>query len=66
MRTTASVEPPGGKVTMMRIGFVGHAVGAAVCAPAARAAAASPIAIQARRAMFMQSPLDGAVWMARW
>src|SRR6185369_11887684 len=39
MRTVASVEPPGGKVTIMRIGLLGQAAGAGVCArlPAATA-----------------------------
>src|SRR6476469_2314691 len=46
MRTVASVEPPGGKVTMMRIGLLGHGAGAGACARPAAApainAAATP------------------------
>ena len=44
MRTTASALPPGGKVTIMRIGLLGQGVGAAVCAWLATAATATAIA----------------------
>ena len=39
MRTVASDEPPGGKVTIMRIGLAGQAAGAGVCASAPTLAA---------------------------
>ena len=43
IRTVASVEPPGGKVTIMRIGLAGQGAGAVVCAWLAAAAAMTAI-----------------------
>jgi hypothetical protein len=50
MRTVASGEPPGGNVTIMRIGLFGQPLGAlAGCAATPMAAAISSVAVANRR-----------------